>query len=429
LKKKIKLQIKKISVKVGNNKILIQNFSYLSALRIFSLLIPLITYPYLIRVVGKETFGLVVFAQAIIQYLVILVDFGFNISATKEVSIHRDNNEKLSEIVSSVLTIKGGFFLISVIILSILVLFIPQAKGHEPLFYLSMWACLYNLIFPMWYFQGIEKMKYITYITLISRLTFLGLIFVFINSPNDYLYIPIINGIGALLAGIASFYIIFAKNGIKPIIPSQNNLKFYFKESVPLFVSNISTTLYLSTNKVILGALIGMDEVAYYDIAEKITTILKTPIQIIGQTIYPRIAKTKDLLFIRKALLFTLLLAALIFMFGISFSRTLIATIGGKTMFESTLVLQILLSGIFPISISLIFANIMLISWGYNKSYLKMKLLANLLYIIIITSLYLSGLIGLISLAITAVVIEFFVAFLSIFICRRKNILMGKIKK
>ena len=73
--------------KIRSNKVLVQNFSYLSALQIFNLLIPLITYPYLIRVVGKETYGLVVFAQAIIGYLVILTDFGFNISATREVSV------------------------------------------------------------------------------------------------------------------------------------------------------------------------------------------------------------------------------------------------------------------------------------------------------------------------------------------------------
>jgi len=74
------------------------------------MLIPLLTYPYLIRVLGKETYGLVVFVQAIVAYMVILVGFGFNISATREISIHRENKEKLNEIVSSVLIVKSLFF-------------------------------------------------------------------------------------------------------------------------------------------------------------------------------------------------------------------------------------------------------------------------------------------------------------------------------
>ena len=91
----MKKYISNLQGKAGRNKTLIQNFSYLSALRIFNMILPLITYPYLIRVLGKEIYGLVVFAQAIVNYLVMLVSFGFNISATKEVSVYRNDEKKL----------------------------------------------------------------------------------------------------------------------------------------------------------------------------------------------------------------------------------------------------------------------------------------------------------------------------------------------
>ena len=205
------------------DKSLLHNFSYLSVLYAFNLLIPLFTYPYLIRVLGKETYGLVIYAQAIINYFAILVSFGFNISATKEISIHRENKEKLSEIVSSVLIIKAYLFIISFVSLAIFLFFIPQSKGNETLFLLSMTACLNEVLFPIWYFQGIEKMKYWTQITVVSRLIFLIFIFLLIHSPNDYLYVPIIYGIGYLISGSMSLYIIFYKHKIKFQLKRRKN--------------------------------------------------------------------------------------------------------------------------------------------------------------------------------------------------------------
>jgi len=418
----LKKHIKSIKEKASKHKTLIQNFSYLSALQIFNMLIPLITYPYLIRVLGKETYGLVIFAQAIIYYFVIWVGFGFNISATKEVSIHRDNKEKLSEVISSVFIIKGILFLSAFLILTILLHFIPKAHGYKLLFYATMWMALYDLIFPIWYFQGIERMKYITIITLLSRLTFLSLIFILIHSPNDYLLIPIINGIGALLAGITALYIVF--NIHKNIFKLQpiSTLKYYIVDSFPIFVSNLSTTLYLTSNKVILGAFLGMGEVAYYDLAEKLSTFLKTPIQLIGQTIYPKIAKSRDQTFIKKSFFYTLAIAGTILIIGMVSANEVISILGGKNMQVSGTIFRILLISIIPVSVSMFYANIALISWGYNKEYFKVRIYANGLYLAGITMLYICQVLSIYSVSFLSVFIEFFASYLSIYFSVRKSI-------
>lgn len=411
---------KKLKGKAGRHKTLIQNFSYLSALQVFNMLLPLITYPYLIRVLGKETYGLVVFAQAIIGYLVILVGFGFNISATKEVSVNRNNKEKLNEIVSSVLIIKGILFVLAVIILSVLLYLIPQAKGYETLFILTLWMCLYDMIFPIWYFQGIEKMKYITYITLLSRMIFLGLIFIFIHTSNDYLYIPIINGIGAILAGLTSLYIVFAKDKLKFSLQSYTQLKYYFKDSIPIFVSNVSIKLYMSTNKVIVGSFLGMSEVAYYDLAEKLSGVLKTPILLTGQAIYPIIAKEKNKEFIRKSFKLTIIASIIILIIGWSSSDFIIQILGGKDMNPSVPILRILLISIIPVTIGLFFADLVLISWGFNKDYLKVRTASIGVYAICVVILIIFQLINLYTLSILTVFTEIIVSFISfVFINKR----------
>lgn len=405
-----------------NHKTLIQNFSYLSALQIFNLLIPLITYPYLIRVLGKETYGLVVFAQAVVGYLVILVGFGFNISATKEISIHRDNKEKLSEIVSSVLIIKLFLFILSSVILVALLLIIPQAKGYETLFLLMLWMCLYDVIFPVWYFQGIEQMKYITYITLVSRLSFLGLIFVFIHIPSDYLFIPIINGIGALLAGITSLFIIFGKHRILFGLQPVERLKFYFKDSIPIFVSNVSIKLYVSTNKVIVGSFLGMAEVAYYDLAEKLVSVLKMPMAILSQSLFPKISKEKNLQFVKQIFKLSLLANISFYLLFILLSKYIVLFLGGKTMLEAVLIVNLLAFTVPVIAMSNIFGIQLLLTFGHNKTFSGIIVGSGIFYLLQAIVIWGIWRFSLINVTVITVTTEVFVTVTMFYYCKKYNL-------
>lgn len=415
----MKKHISNIRKKAGRHKTLIQNFSYLSALQVFNLLLPLIVFPYLIRVLGKETYGLVVFAQAIIGYLVILVDFGFNISATKEVSIHRENKEKLNEIVSSVLLIKGGLFLLAVAILSALVFIIPQAQPYKALFYLTLWMCFYDVIFPIWYFQGIEQMKYITYITLVSRLTFLSLIFILIHHPNDYLFVPIINGFGALLAGAVALVIVFGRHKVKFRWQQTNQLKHYFKDSVPIFVSNVSIRLYVSTNKIIVGAFLGMTEVAYYDLAEKVTTALKIPQSILSQALFPKISKEKNIDFIKRIFKLSLLVNLALFIGVLVGSKYIVLLLGGQQMLNAIVVLNILSITVPVVSMSNIFGVQLLLPFGHNKIFSRVILSSGLVYLTQALVIWIIAGFTIINVSIITVTTEIFVTGYMFYYCKK----------
>lgn len=408
--------------KACRHKILIQNFSYLSALQVFNMLLPLITYPYLIRILGKETYGLIVFAQAIIGYLVILVSFGFNISATKEVSIHRNNKEKLSEIINSVLILKGILFLFSLVILTALLYFIPQAHGYEILFYLTMHICLYELIFPIFYFQGIEKMKYITYLNLVSRLIFLALIFILVKSKSDYLLVPLINGIGAIIVGIISILFII-KDQIVFRAQPINVLFTYFKKSYVMALAYASNTFKTNFNIIIVKFLFSFSEVAYFDLALKISNIGNTFLDLISQTVFPKMSREKNANFLMKIIKLSLGTSLLFILFIQIFAKPIIETLGGIEMLPAINILRIIVFFI-PIYItgSLLGRNCLIVH-GFDQQVLLSMLYSSIVYATLIGVCYMIG----INVTLTGLILAYlgswaFETAYRYIICKSKNI-------
>jgi len=156
--------LNKIQRIINNNKKIIENFSYLSILQILNLALPLITYPYLIKVLGADLYGMIIYSQVIISYFSIIINYGFEASATKDISVNRRNKIKISNIVSSVLEIKLFLWLISFIILLILIYLLPSFSNNKILYLFTFTLTFNEFLFPVWYFQGMEKMKFITLI-------------------------------------------------------------------------------------------------------------------------------------------------------------------------------------------------------------------------------------------------------------------------
>ena len=384
----MKQRINNLREKAGRHKTLIQNFSYLSALQVFNMLLPLITYPYLIRVLGKETYGLVVFAQAIVGYLVILVGFGFNISATKEVSIHRNNKNKINEIVSSILLVKGVLFLLSIVIVAGLVFLIPQAQEHKVLFYLTMWMCLYEFIFPIWYFQGVEKMQYITVINVVLRTTFVLLIFTFVRKETDYLLVPIFNGIGAILAGVVSYFILLKVYKIKIIIPRLPIIITHTTNAAKLLITSVTGIIKDKSNTVIIGFSLGMEEVAYYDLADKIVSLLSNIFYTIGNVVFPNYARNKNKSLAKKILKYSFIVSVIIYIaVGISLP-SLIRLIISDNMIEAAKIFLVLGPLVIFRNLSYFTGAVILIGEGFIKEIVINMIYSTIVYLALISFFY-----------------------------------------
>jgi O-antigen/teichoic acid export membrane protein len=408
--------------KIRQHQLLVKNFSYLSALQFFNVILQLAIYPYLIRILGAETFGLVIFANSIASYFAIFINFGFDVSATKAIAKNRESKRKLSVIVSSVLTIRFFLFLLSATALSIITFSIPFLRTNWPIYILSLGICIYDTIFPLWYFRGTEKMKFITIIVSVSRIVSTALIFVCIHDKSDFLYVPVLYGVGSLIAGFAALYLIFFKEGIKFYRISLHQNILYIKESFPLFLSSMSMQLYTHINKVLIGSFLTLTEVSYYDLAQRIINVLKIPLSVINHTIYPKVVRENNRNFVRKSRQGIGVLAILMTFLTIILANYIILILGGKEMLNGVRILQILVLSIVAIGFTQHIGNQTMIAQGYHKIYSSIILMMLLFYFISILLLLAFNSINIISITIVSVLVEFFGLSVMLIQCKQKSL-------
>lgn len=414
----------KIGVSIKRNKSLIENFGYLGLLQVFNLILPFVTYPYLIRVLGKELYGVIIFSQAITSFLAIMVNFGFNISATKDISSNRDNNRKLNEIVSSVLILKFVFFVISFCILFLLVLFYKKLDGYELLISLCMWICLYELVFPVWFFQGIEKMKYITIITVISRVSFTILIFIFVGSGDDYMRVPFFNGIGALMSGCIAFFIMYKYYNIRFTIPSVVSVFSCLKSSYALFLSNLVITIKDKASYIFIGNFIGVGATAEYDLAVKLKTIISMPVEIINQAIFPKVSRENNMALMKKVMVGTTAVMIVVSIIGILLSSYIVGILGGENMEQANIILRILLISIPIYSVSMFLSRNCINAKGRYGLLLQGMILTTLFYLSLVgVSVYLGLENSIISFAYITLIVYLFELFYRVFIVKKNKLL------
>ena len=249
-------------------RVQVSNFAYLSIVQFGNMILPLIVLPFLLNRLGIDNYGLVVFSQSIAAYFAVFIRFGFNTYATQQVSRFSENKSKLNDIFINVI-----FF--RIVIFSNFywryagLFYIFPVKYNEVYIY-SLIAAFIESLLPIWYFQGIERMKYITLINLIAKIISLICILFFVDNSLDYLIVPICYLIGSLTVLFISLFILMKHKVIKCNLPTLQSLFFYLKNSIVFVFSDLMAILKDKTNIMLLGTFVGMNAVAYYDLAEKI---------------------------------------------------------------------------------------------------------------------------------------------------------------
>ena len=367
--------------KLKRYKTLGKNFSYLMILQTSTILIQFFMYPYIIRTVGLSNWGIVVFAQNIVSFFNIFINFGLDIVSVKEISIHRASKKKLSEIFSAIFILRSLFFFMSLFVYIILVNIIPSFQDKKIIFYYSFCFCIAEWLLPVWFFQGIEKMQYITFITLSSKILLALCVFVFIKKQSDYYLIPLFNGIGSLLGGIIGLYLVFKKYKLNIVIPHINILKKYLYESIPIFLSKAVIIIKDKTNLILISSFLGTSEVAIYDIAERIRALISLIQSIINKVIYPKVSIEKNMCFVKKIIILNEAIIFCIVCFLQIFLKDIYILFTGNYI-DNLLPIRILLLIPFITAFSVPLSSNCMLIFNHSKALLYGMILTTLFYLV-----------------------------------------------
>ena len=391
-------------------KAVLDNFASLSALQTITYILPVVILPYLFRVIGPAKFGLISFAQAFVQYFMILTDYGFSISATKEISLYRHEHTRVCQIFSSVMTVKIALAFLSLLILGGIVYFIPKFKADWLVYVFSFGAVVGNTIFPLWFFQGTERMKYIANLNILGGILFVFFIFFFVRQPQDYLMVPLIYSSVFLTTGILGLYIVFRRFGVTFKFPGYENSRRQLRAGWDIFISIVAINAYTTTRIFTVGLLTNNTITGFYSIAEKIANLVQTfPLTSFSQALFPRLSKIfhknkiRALEFMKKIQHITInisLICLPVIFIAVPF---IVRIICGKVYYETVLSLRLLLISVFFISANAFRVQFLLVCGKthiYSRIHVVMAMLGLPLIFLLIYSFSYAGA------AIATVVIE-----------------------
>lgn len=272
-----------------------KNFFYSSILTSANYIFPLLTYPYVSRVLGVTNIGICNFTDSIINYFILVSTMGVSVLGIREIAKCKDNRTELDKTFSSIFLLNTYATLIALILLLIFTFTVPKLSAHKPLMIIGAVKLLFNYLLIEWFYKGLEEFKYITFRTLLVKIGYTIAVFIFIQDTNDYpiyyLLTVLMIVFNAILNSIYSKKFVSLKyHGL--------NLKKFIRPFFTFGAYLIITSMYTSFNVAYLGFVAGEKEVGFYTTATKLYTILLSLYTAFTGVMLPRmsalVAEKKD---------------------------------------------------------------------------------------------------------------------------------------
>ena len=308
---------------------LITNILSLYGLSVAKIVFPLLTLPYLTRVLSVDCYGVVAYVKAVMQYMQLIVDFGFMLSGTKDIVEARDNKEKLEQEMCDILVARIILALIGLIVLLLMIAVLPILRSRAVYTLLSYVTVFLSVFLFDYYFRGIEKMQVLTIRFVVMRGIATLLTIVFVKSDEDILLIPLFDLIGSLLAvGLVVYEL--RKVSISVKFKSIKTALVKLKESFIYFASDMATTAFGALNTLLIGAFLPAMEVAYWSVSMQLIGAVQTMYNPITSGIYPNMIKTKSFSFIKKLLFIFMPIIFVGTIFSYFIAPYVLLIVGGK---------------------------------------------------------------------------------------------------
>lgn len=265
----------------------VKNGAWMYVMQIFNTIIPLFTLPYITRVLGASQYGVFAIAINLIGYLQVLVEYGFGMSATRDVALTGSDSTRVSIIFSNVFYSRVILYAASAIVAAIYMIIMRQ----DPTLckcVLALLLCLFGYVVQEnWLFQGMQDMKYISIVNIIGRLISVILIFAIVKTPQDIILYSILYSVSPFLSGMIGFIIALLKYHVKLVKPVKTDIFSEMKSGFYVFTTSLSSIVFGAIGVTFLGILASNETAGCYSAIQKIPNIIMLAWAPISQVMYP----------------------------------------------------------------------------------------------------------------------------------------------
>jgi PST family polysaccharide transporter len=403
------------------NKIF-KNFIYSGFNQFLLMVFPIVTYPYLLKTLGLENMGQIFFIQSTLSYINIFLSYGFGTLGPRDIAKNVNNLEFISKYISSVYFIKFSIWVfISVFYFIFLIKFVNRGNIN---LYLNLYiANIAEVFAALWIFQGLEKFQLITIVNLIIKCVNIILIYIFIKNKLDILILTHIYIIVSIVYLLLTLYIIRRLN-LKFIKIDLKYVLKLLKESSSVFTSTLFVQLYMNSGKVIIGNFLDMKSVAIFDIANKIVTILKIPINILSQIVIPKLSRILSIRLVNYYMFISFIISIILFTIFYLSSYRVVEFFSKDQIIEIAKIAELQSISIILISVSFYLGGNRLLLFGFNSQYTQAMLFNLLVYLLLFIYLYIYNLISVYSISLIYVLTEIFCLCFLFLIVKNKKLLV-----
>ena len=370
----------------------LSNFITYGVGQAFNLVTPILVIPYIISICSEEGYGKIGVGLAISFFLMVFIDFGSDIIGVKEVSVNRENKEKLENIFVTIYIAKLVLLLLVLIFASLVFYTIPFFANEKELFFLSLPILIGQFINPTWFLQGLENFKWVTVLNITSKVIYVIGIFIFIQKPSDYIYNNLFWGIGMIIANGLVFVYLINHHSFSFRKTKKAEVKNYLKSNFSMFSSQIFVSLQMYSPVVLISFFGNNTMAGQYKIIDQIIVIFRTYIILFFNFVFPRVcylldtSKEAGLKFWKKVngLNFLFILVLMVVLAGSSF--TVVDYFNPKDVDYISDLLKIAL--FIPIlqSISTPFKQLIL-GWNKQKEYINSTMIITVITLVLIAVL------------------------------------------
>lgn len=267
------------------------NIAAMGMVQAVSYIVPLLTIPYLTRVLGIHAFGEVALAQIVATYIIFLTEYAFSWNTTRKISANRDDVAMASRIFFSAWVVQWALVVFAAALGLLAILTVPDPRADAAFLSLAFLTVIGNALFPVWFLQGLEQLRVVAILQIGIRLLTLVPLFAFVRGPNDGYLVLAISGAASILGGVLAVAWIRSQRLAVWCCPCWEDIRDELTEGASLFGSRLAVSSYTALVPLLLGWSAGPSAVAQFSVADKLRQAVQAVVGPVSQALYPRMSR------------------------------------------------------------------------------------------------------------------------------------------